>query len=121
MDKSMSTRDRVLCGTYGVIAIVALVATWYHNIAFFTAAKKPGALDFIRDAYANHAAGSLANDILMIAIAASIWMVVESRRLGIRYVWAYILGGALIAISVTFPLFLIGRQIRLSRITDSAQ
>lgn len=33
---------------------------------------------------------------------------------GIPYVWAYILGGMLIAISVTFPLFLIARERKLA-------
>ena len=37
-------------------------------------------------------------------------MVVEARKQGIPYVWAYIAGGMLIAISVTFPLFLIARE-----------
>jgi hypothetical protein len=34
-------------------------------------------------------------------------MVIEARKHGVRFVWAYIVGGLAIAISVTFPLFLI--------------
>ena len=41
-------------------------------------------------------------------------MIVESRRLGIRFVWAYILGALLVAASVAIPLFLLARQRRLS-------
>ena len=40
-------------------------------------------------------------------------MVIEARKHGIRFVWAYIAGGLLIAISVTFPLFLIARELKL--------
>jgi membrane protein DedA with SNARE-associated domain len=40
--------------------------------------------------------------------------VIEARKHQIKFVWAYILGGALIAISVTFPLFLIARQLRMA-------
>ena len=42
-------------------------------------------------------------------------MVIEARRLGVKYVWAYIIGGFLIAISVTFPLFLLARELRLEK------
>lgn len=39
---------------------------------------------------------------------------VEARRLGIRFVWAYVILGLLVAISVTFPLFLLARERRLA-------
>ena len=42
-------------------------------------------------------------------------MVIEARRVGVKFVWAYILGGFLIAISVAFPLFLIARELRLEK------
>ena len=42
-------------------------------------------------------------------------MVIEARKHGVKYVWAYILGGFLIAISVTFPLFLLARELRLEK------
>jgi hypothetical protein len=35
----------------------------------------------------------------------------------VRFVWAYIVGGLTIAISVTFPLFLIARELRIGRDT----
>ena len=38
-------------------------------------------------------------------------MVLEARKHGIKFVWAYIAGGFLIAISVTFPLFLLAREL----------
>ena len=47
-------------------------------------------------------------------LAAVVFMVIEARRHGIPYVWAYVLGGMLIAISVTFPLFLIARERKLA-------
>ncbi len=44
-----------------------------------------------------------------------ILMVIEARKLGVKYVWAYILAGFAIAISVTFPLFLLARELRLEK------
>ena len=41
-------------------------------------------------------------------------MVREARRIGVRFVWAYIVFAFLIAVSVTFPLFLIAREIRMA-------
>ena len=52
---------------------------------------------------------------MLFFLAAAAFMVLESRRLGIRWVWAYVILGVLIAISVTFPLFLIARELRIGR------
>ena len=41
-------------------------------------------------------------------------MVIEARKHDVPFVWAYIVGGMLIAISVTFPLFLIARERKLA-------
>jgi hypothetical protein len=40
-------------------------------------------------------------------------MVIEARKHGVKFVWLYIAGGFAIAISVTFPLFLIARELRM--------
>jgi hypothetical protein len=47
-------------------------------------------------------------------------MVIEARKHGVKFVWAYIVGGGLITISVTFPLFLIAREVRL-RTSDAPE
>ena len=108
----MLTRDRVLCWVYGVLALAALVATWSQNIRFFS--RGHSLWDFVKGGYVNPAAASLTNDLLLICLAAWVFMVVEARRVGVRYVWAYIAGSLLIAVSVMFPLFLLARQLRLS-------
>ena len=46
-------------------------------------------------------------------------MVVEARKHGVKFVWLYILGGFAIAISVTFPLFLIAREMRVGRTEET--
>ncbi len=51
-------------------------------------------------------------------LAAVVFMVLDARRLRIRYVWLYVVGAALIAISVTFPLYLIARERRLAAAGD---
>lgn len=109
----MTTTRKTLCGIYAAIAAVALVATWTQNAAYFGAG--PGFLkDFLEDLKVNAASRSITLDILLFLLAAVIFMVIEARKVGVPYVWAYVVGGLLIAISVTFPLFLIARERRLA-------
>lgn len=105
---------RLRIAVYAVVAVGSLVLTWSNNLAWMRANPGAVALDFIADVFANPAAASIGWDILGVAVACVAFMLVEARRLGIRFVWAYVLGGALIAISVTFPLFLIAREQRLA-------
>ena len=95
---------------YAIIAIVALYGTWSQNLAY-----GPTLEGFLPDAKANPAARSVTIDIFMMALCASFLMVYEARRLGIRFVWAYIFFGLTVAISFTFPLFLIARELRVGR------
>jgi hypothetical protein len=110
----MNNSDKFICVIYALIALVALPATWINNIAFMTQANNAAFMDFIRAAYVNAAAASLSNDLILVAAATCIFMAIEGRRVGIRYVWLYIVLSAIIAISVTFPLFLLARQIKIS-------
>jgi hypothetical protein len=109
----MNNKDKLICATYAMLAIVALPATWINNLAFITQPDRNSMIDFIRAAYVNPAAASLVNDLLVIAVAACMFMVLEGRRVGVRFIWLYIVFSGLIAISVTFPLFLLARHIKL--------
>ncbi|WP_299415175.1 DUF2834 domain-containing protein, partial [Acaryochloris sp. IP29b_bin.148] len=70
--------------------------------------------DFVQAAYANAASASLTNDLFAIATAATIFMMIEGRRLEMRFLWLYILLGPLIAIGFSFPLFLLARHFKIS-------
>jgi inner membrane protein involved in colicin E2 resistance len=111
---ALPTSSKVLCAVYGAISIVALIANWSQNAAYF---DNPGGflVDFLNDSTVTPASRSLTVDIVLFFLAAAILMVIEARKHGIRFVWAYIVGGLAIAISVTFPLFLIARELRVGR------
>jgi inner membrane protein involved in colicin E2 resistance len=104
----------VLCAVYGAIAFVALIATWSQNAAYFDN-PRGFLLDFLNDSKVTPASRSLTVDIVLFGLAVAILMVIEARKHGVRFVWAYIVGGFAIAISVTFPLFLISRELRVGR------
>jgi hypothetical protein len=95
---------------YAIIAAVALYGTWSQNLAY-----GPTLHGFLPDARANPAARSVTIDIFMMALSAAFLMTYEARRIGIRFVWAYIFFGLTVAISFTFPLFLIAREFALGR------
>lgn len=104
---------------YALISIAALFATWSQNLAYFGGDGGSQAFStFWQETKVNPASRSITVDIGFFLLAAAIFMVLEARRLGVRFVWLYILGGFLIAISVTFPLFMIAREYRLSAVGD---
>ncbi|NDJ89412.1 DUF2834 domain-containing protein [Mycolicibacter kumamotonensis] len=107
MDKAAKIR----CAIYAAIAVVALIATWSQNLAYDFAEVFPR---FLQETTVTPASRSITADIVLLLLAAAFLMVLEARRHNVRFVWAYIAGGLLIAISVTFPLFLIARERRLA-------
>ncbi|HYZ67379.1 MAG TPA: DUF2834 domain-containing protein [Mycobacterium sp.] len=109
---ALPTSSKVLCAVYGAIAIAALIATWSQNIAYLDTPSGLGG--FWVATKANPASRSITVDIVLFALAATFLMVIEARKHGVRFVWLYIIGGLLIAISVTFPLFLIARERRIA-------
>jgi len=118
----MSSHRRFLCALYASIAAVALIGTWRQNLAFMAEAGlglPEGFLQFWPALLANRATTSITVDIFLFALAATVWMVLEARKLGIRFVWLYVVFGITVAISVTFPLFLIARERRLARVDAS--
>ncbi len=72
-------------------------------------------LDFFNDTKVTPGSRSITVDFVLFGLAVAILMVIEARKHGVRFVWAYIVGGFAIAISVTFPLFLISRELRVGR------
>lgn len=91
------------------LAVVGLVATWYFNLGSIAAGG-----DFIGDwVGSGPAVSSLAVDLLVAAVAGGILMIVEARRIGMRFGWVYIVLSGLIAFAFAFPLFLALRERRL--------
>ena len=117
----MTQQQGWLAGFYALIAVVALIATWSQNLTYFAGegalAGGPG-LVFLQDTRVNPASRSITVDLGLLLLASVAFMVIEARRLGVRFVWLYILFGFMVAISVTFPLFMIARELRIAKAPD---
>lgn len=112
----MTRTRQTLCVFYGLIALTALVMTWSQNLLYFTGPNPAGFGAYIADLKISGAARSFTVDIGLFLLAGTGLMVAEARRLGVRFVWLYVILGFAIAISVTFPLFLIAREVRLAKL-----
>ncbi|MBU1251891.1 MULTISPECIES: DUF2834 domain-containing protein [Microcella] len=98
-----------------ILAVVGLIGTWTYNIQAIVQRT-----DFLGDWFANGpAVGSLTMDLLIMAVAACAFIVIEGRRLGMRHLWAYIVFSGLTAIAFTFPLFLANRERHLAARRDA--
>jgi len=119
----MSNSRSRLCALYVAVAGLALVATWRQNLAFMDghASFATGFVAFWPALLANRATISITVDIFLFGLAATVWMVLEARRLAIKGVWLYVLLGFAIAISVAFPLFLVARERRLAAISPARE
>jgi hypothetical protein len=73
-------------------------------------------LKFWNDASVNHASRSITWDIVIMYFTACTFMYRESKKIGMKYSYLYIIGGYGIAIAFTFPLFLFMRERKMNAI-----
>lgn len=107
---------------YLALAMAGGILPWLANLDFIRA--EGAAFDlglFIRQANANPAARSLSSDLAIGATAVTIWMVSESRRLGMRGLGWVLLSCVTIAFAFGAPLFLHLRERRLLELSRLGQ
>jgi hypothetical protein len=99
---------------YLALAGIGAAATWYFNLRFMEESGGAfSAAEFLRGGYANSAASSLTNDLLVALAAFLVWSFAEARRLGMRHWWVYPALAFGIAFAFAFPVFLFARDRRL--------
>jgi len=112
---------RSLAWVYLALAVAGAVLPWLANLDFIRASGQPFDLGlFVRLANANPAAQSLSRDLAVGASAVTLWMVVESRRLGMRGLGWVLLSCVTIAFAFGAPLFLYLRERRLQELARQA-
>lgn len=97
---------------YLALAIAGLAVTWTFNIIAITEDSA-----WFGEWFTNGpATQSLQWDLVVVVAAASIFIVIEGRRLGMRWAWVLIPLSLLTAAAFTVPLFLALRERRLTRL-----
>lgn len=109
-----------LAVVYLLLAIAGLIGTWWFNVRAILES-----LNYLGDLVTSGpAVSSITVDLLVAAAAGSVFIIVEARRLGMRFGWLYVVGAGLTAFAFTFPLFLAMRQRALNArapvLTDAA-
>ncbi|WP_448002170.1 DUF2834 domain-containing protein [Agromyces bauzanensis] len=109
-----------LAVVYLLLAIVGLVGTWWFNVRVIVDSR-----NYLGDLVTSGpAVSSITVDLLVVAVAGSVFIIVEARRLGMRLGWLYVVGAGITAFAFTFPLFLAMRQralnARAAGATDAA-
>lgn len=106
----MNISRKALCVVYGVVGVLALIGTWGNNVQYSSLGFLGANLRFWQETLVNQASRSITVDLFFLAFAATVWMVLEARRLSMKWVWLYVLFGLLVAVSFTFPVFMIHRE-----------
>jgi hypothetical protein len=107
---------------YLLLSLAGLVLTWYYNLQFIE--ESGGSFDigeFMAAGATNAAAKSLSWDLAIACLAGLLWIFFESKRLGLRFFWIYIILAFSIAFAFAFPLFLFVRQGKLESMPDAQQ
>ncbi|MCU1407500.1 MAG: hypothetical protein JWQ43_3803 [Glaciihabitans sp.] len=98
-----------LANVYMALSAVGLVGTWIYNVLSIVQLR-----DYVGDWISSGpSVTSLTVDILIAVIAASVFIVVEARRLGMRHSWVYIVLTFVVAFAFSLPLFLAMRERQL--------
>jgi hypothetical protein len=113
----MSRRNPGAFWVYLSVAAIGLVGTAWFNVR---SVLEPTGPTFLGAWFANPSVSSLSVDLLATASAASIFIVLEGRRAGVRWWWAYIALSFVTAVGFAFPLFLAMRERTLDRRAESA-
>lgn len=102
---------------YLALAVAGGVLPWLANLDYMRQYGSSFDINlFIQLANANPAAQSLSRDLLVGASAITVWMVIESRRLGMRHLWVVLLSSVTVAFAFAAPLFLCLRERRLAEL-----
>jgi hypothetical protein len=100
--------------TFAALTVLGAVGTFIFNLKFSLAGGFNSPTGFVDAATVNFASTSVAIDVAVAATAGIVFMVSEGRRLGVRYIWVYVVLSALVAFAATLPAFLFARELRMA-------
>ena len=113
-DNQLSTGAKIECLAYAVIAVVALVGTQWALVAGIRTTEGSYTQQMWADLTANPTVVFTSIDLFMVFLAAFLFIIVEGRRIAVRWWGIYAFLCLTIGVSFGFPLFLIARRLRLA-------
>ena len=120
--KNIFNSDYLLSWIYFFIAFLGALLTALANFDFITQYGPQFDIGlFIELSNQNPASQSLSRDLLIGASAFTIWIIVESRRLKMKYLWLILLSSFTIAFAFAGPLFLSLRERRLIELKNESK
>ena len=99
---------------YLVLCAAAVILT-YSQIIPFTLEHGPDINLMVREQFASNATAFFGYDLLVVAIAAVVFIIAEARRLRMKRLWIPIAATFVVGISLALPLFLYMRERHLKR------
>jgi hypothetical protein len=112
--KQLSTGAKLECVAYAVIAVVALIGTQWALVEGIRTTEGSFTSQMWADLTANPTVVFTTIDLFMVFFAALLFMIVEGRRVKVRWWLLYPVLSIGIGVSFGFPLFLIARRLRIS-------
>ena len=101
----MSSHSTSRFWLYLGLSIGGLATAWILN-----GMAVMGQADYLDAWFSSPVDWVLSADLLIVALAGSIFMIIEGRRLGMKNLWLYIALSGVTAFAFTFPLFLAMRE-----------
>lgn len=113
-ERQLSTSAKLECFAYVAIATVALIGTQWALVEGIRTTEGSFAAQMWADLTANPTVVFTTIDLFMVFFAALLFMIVEGRRVRVRWWWLYPVLSIGIGVSFGFPLFLLARRLRLA-------
>ncbi|MBC7889070.1 MAG: DUF2834 domain-containing protein [Ferruginibacter sp.] len=100
---------------YLLFAIAGALVPWYFNVQQMLYGEEPFTmLNWLKAGMANPFTSSITTDFLIGTTPVLIWMMIEGKRLKMKWLWIYFILTFLIAFAFTCPLFLFNRERKMA-------
>lgn len=106
---------------YLLIALAALVGVGAQLKPYLALGVLGGNMQFWQDTLANAASRFITIDIMFVFLVVWWWMLTEARRLHMKGLGWYFAGCLLVAFSAALPIFMLHREIALTRAGEDPQ
>lgn len=101
---------------YALAGIIGVVLTYRFNTQWTQQQGGFDVADYVRAGFANPASTSFSIDLIVAALAGTLFMVVEGIRLRMRSTIPLIISIFVLAFAFAFPMFLALREVKLARV-----